>query len=76
MTPKVGRQKRPPAQLELFGAAVDAAGGLTAEDIHALGLLGYKDPLWTRRLDIPLLGGKELSLRLVDIRALVRWPTK
>lgn len=60
-------------QLELFEVRGE---GLTAQEIHALGLLGWKDPLWTKQLEIPLIGGRKLSLRLVDVRALVRWPPK
>src|SRR5271154_398080 len=41
--------KRKPAQMELFAGAGDA------RDVHALGLLGWSDPLWTKRFEIPLL---------------------
>jgi hypothetical protein len=51
-------------QLELFVGAADDA------QVHALGLLGWKDPVWTTRISIPLCGGSNLLLRLIDIRAL------
>lgn len=51
-------------QLELFAGAVDE------REVHALGLLGWRDPLWTTKINIPLMDGRSLVLRLIDIRAL------
>jgi len=50
------------AQRPLFPAAV-------ATD-RELGLLGWNDPLWTRKFDIELLSGAKLTLDLVTIRRL------
>lgn len=55
--------KKKAAQLELFAAAGEA-------EIHALGILGWKDPLWTTRFSIPLLDGHQLYLNLITIRRL------
>ena len=55
--------RKKPVQLELFAAA-------SSEEIHRLGLLGWRDPLWTTRIFIPLCGGSSLHLRLIDIRVL------
>jgi hypothetical protein len=62
---------RTPKQLELFAGAGDGKsphGGIDPCQIHALGLLGWKDPLWTTRITIQLLDGHNLCLRLLDIR--------
>jgi len=66
--------KKPPAQLELFAGAGDARRGkravMDSDQVHALGLLGWRDPVWTQQIEIPLCGGSRLRLRLIDIRAL------
>jgi hypothetical protein len=51
-------------QLELFAGAVDA------QAVHALGLLGWKDPLWTTRFEIVMLDGTRLPMTLATIRQL------
>ena len=56
--------KKKPAQLELF------AGHVSSGDVHALGLLGWRDPLWTRRFEIQLLDRSKLILTLATIRQL------
>ena len=48
-------------QLPLFPAA---------GNVHALGLLGWKDPLWTRKFSIELISGAKLTLDLATIRRL------
>jgi hypothetical protein len=53
-----------PKQLELFAATGDAGV------VHALGLLGWRDPLWTTRFEIPLLDGTRLPMTLATIRQL------
>lgn len=53
--------KKPAAQLELFAGHVDP---------HTLGLLGWRDPLWTTRFTIELLNGQKLFLNLITIRRL------
>jgi hypothetical protein len=55
--------KKPPRQMELFAAHDN-------RDVHALGLLGWRDPLWTKRFEIPLLDGHNLVLTLATIRQL------
>lgn len=55
--------KKPQAQLELFA-------GHDERDVHALGLLGWRDPLWTRRFTIELLNGQHLFTNLITIRRL------
>lgn len=52
--------KKPATQLELFAGHGD--------DPHALGLLGWRDPLWTRRFEIPLMGGSTLPMTLASLR--------
>ena len=56
-----------PKQLGLFDGVYSELG---PSEIHALGLLGWRDPIWTQRIKIPLCGGQSLFLRLIDIRAL------
>lgn len=56
--------KKKAAQLELFA---------TRGQIHALGVMGYNDPLWSKAIKIPLLSGKTLTVNLITIRALARW---
>ncbi len=56
--------KKPPAQLELF------AGRVSAGEVHSLGLLGWRDPLWTTRFLIELLDGTKLPMTLATIRQL------
>lgn len=51
--------KKPPAQLELFAGHGDP---------HTLGLLGWRDPIWTTRFSIELLNGHKLFLNLISIR--------
>lgn len=53
--------KKRPQQLELFAGA---------GEIHELGLLGWDDALWTKRFEIPLLGGSSLTLDAITIRRL------
>lgn len=60
-----------PAQLELFEGVAKCSPDTNW--IHTLALLGYKDPLWTRKFEIPLLNGQTISFTLRNLRALVRW---
>jgi hypothetical protein len=59
------RQKPKPKQLALFA---DHADG----QIHALGLLGYGDALWTKPIEIELISGQKLIVNLETIRRLQR----
>jgi len=51
--------KKDNAQLPLFPAA---------GNVRALGLLGWRDPLWTRKIEIQLLSGDKLTIDLATIR--------
>jgi len=53
--------KKMPAQLELFKQS---------GQVHALGLLGWNDALWTKPIAVPLLGGDVLTVNLETIRRL------
>lgn len=55
--------KKPKPQMELFAVHGE-------RDIHALGLLGWRDPLWTTKFKIELQGGQHLTLDLATIRRL------
>ena len=57
------RTMKKPKQMELFAVA-------DAGQIHALGLLGWRDPLWTTRFEIEMLDGTRLSMTLATIRQL------
>lgn len=63
--------KKAPAQLELFEGVAKCSTDTSW--IHSLGLLGYKDPLWTRRFEVRLLNGQTVTFTLRNLRALVRW---
>jgi hypothetical protein len=45
-------------QLELFAAH-------DSQEVHSLGLLGWRDPLWTTKFEIRLLDGTQLPMTLV-----------
>jgi hypothetical protein len=53
--------KKKAAQLELFAAA---------GEVHQLGLLGWEDALWTKPIQISLIGGQTLTVNLETIRRL------
>ncbi len=61
----MGNTKKKPAQLELFAEAANS-------QIHQLGLLGWRDPLWTTRFTITLLDGTKLPMTLITVRRLQR----
>ena len=56
-------RKHEKLQLELFGAR-------SAADVQSLGLLGWRDPLWTTRFTIILQDGTRLPMNLITIRTL------
>jgi len=58
--------KKPPKQLELFAETWHGS----EQQIRALGLLGWRDPLWTRKIEITLLDGQKLLTSLATIRRL------
>ncbi len=60
--------KKPPAQLELFAGRVSAG----EVDVRSLGLLGWRDPLWTTLFLIELLDGTKLLMNLITVRRLQR----
>jgi hypothetical protein len=60
------RQKPKPTQLELFAGHVSSG----AVAVHSLGLLGWRDPVWTTRFEIELLSGETFWLNLETIRRL------
>lgn len=51
--------RKRPAQLELFAGA---------GEVHALGLLGWEDALWTKPMEITLLSGQRLTMTLEVLR--------
>jgi hypothetical protein len=53
--------KKRPRQMELFPGR---------GEVHALGLLGWEDALWTKPLEIELLCGDRLVINLITIRRL------
>ena len=55
--------KKPKRQLELFAAHDE-------KEIHALGLLGWRDPLWTTKFAVELRSGEHLTLDLATVRRL------
>jgi hypothetical protein len=57
------KQRKPPAQMELFQGR---------REIHALGLLGWEDALWTKPIEIRLLSGETLRVTLQTLRAVSR----
>lgn len=54
--------RKQPTQLELFAA----------RDSATLGILGWRDPVWTQRFTVTLLDGTELTLTLATVRQLHR----
>lgn len=60
--------KKPPKQLELFAKTWTGS----EYEIHALGLLGWRDPLWIRKIEITMLDGQKLLMSLLSIRKLHR----
>ena len=71
----MSKGQKPPRQLELFAGRVSsgeaaAASSALKTDVHSLGLLGWKDPLWTTRFEITLLDGTQVPMTLLAIRQL------
>lgn len=60
--------KKQPRQLELFAATYRGS----EQEIHALGLLGWRDPLWSRKIEIEMQDGEKLIITLATIRQLQR----
>src|SRR5271163_282857 len=63
---EMSKTRKPPAQMALF-----AGKG----EIHGLGLLGWEDALWSKKIEVPLLNGKCLTLDLATIRRSHREPS-
>jgi hypothetical protein len=55
----MSQTKKKPAQLELFAGA---------GEVHALGLLGWEDALWTKPIEIKLLSGEKFTVTLEVLR--------
>ncbi len=71
----MSQTRKKAAQLELFAGRVSsgeaaAVSSALKTDAHSLGLLGWRDPLWTTRFEITLLDGTQLPMTLATIRQL------
>ncbi len=63
----MSQTKKKPAQLELFAGAGNPGEGLHGQ-VHALGLLGWEDALWTKHFEVRLLSGDRLTFDLATLR--------